>query len=70
MGSTRWPPVANLLFFDNHAAREHRPSPHLCEKNRDGKVVSMSIILVFVDDFMHVWMGPNGGLELLVRQRI
>ena len=32
-----------------------------CEKNRDGKVVSMSIILVFVDDFMHVWMGPNGG---------
>ena len=30
-------------------------------EKRDGRVVSISIVLVFVDDFLHVWKGPNGG---------
>jgi hypothetical protein len=43
---------------------KHKPNDTTVWKRfeqRDGKNVSVSIVLVFVDDFMHVWKGPNGG---------
>ena len=43
---------------------KHKPNDTTVWKRfeqRDGKNVSISIVLVFVDDFMHVWKGPNGG---------
>ncbi len=42
----------------------HKPNDSTVWKRfekKDGKNVSISIVLVFVDDFMHVWKGPNGG---------